>query len=188
MTQPNPPVRTQILAHADLGRAIIARRIELDVRRSDVAAATGLHASKLRQIETGRLSLSEETLAPIFAALGLRVILRADAEEIVCSAYREIVVVLISRRHALEMSQLGLDWAAGVEDGYTGKIECGDRRLGPVSLPALLGALRLEMYIERARGFRWTGPDQPIFAWRPNASFVRLPAKFFHPAPEEIAA
>jgi hypothetical protein len=62
--------------------------------------------------------------------------------------YSDLRRAIATRRKSLRMSQLATDWAAGVQDGYTGKLEIGLRNYGDMSLPSILGALRLELVIE----------------------------------------
>lgn len=182
MTPRKPRPLSPVRAYADIGRAIVARRVDLDITRREVAGAIGLQFWTLRAIESGRPALSEDTLAPIFAALGLRIILRDDARnDVACATYREIIVALIERRHALGMSQEAINFAANLQDGYCNKIEADIRRLGPVSLPALLGALRLEMFVEARPSHRWRAPH-PIDFGVLRGSYIILPA------PEAIAA
>ena len=66
----------------------------------------------------------------------------------------ELVRLLAQRRVDLRISQRALDDAAGLQEGYTGKIECGTRHLGPVSLETLLAALGLRLAVVEA--------DQPL--------------------------
>ena len=45
------------------------------------------------------------------------------------------------------MTQLQVDFDSGLPDGYTGKIECGVRMLGNLSMDCLLGALGVEIVV-----------------------------------------
>ena len=67
----------------------------------------------------------------------------------VARSYEDIVAACRSRRQELGLPQLTIDEIAGLQSGYVGKIECGDKRLGPMSLPCLLGALGLELVMVR---------------------------------------
>ena len=49
------------------------------------------------------------------------------------------------RRKKLGLSQLALDDAAGLQSGYTGKLECGAKGFGDMSLAAVLAALGVEL-------------------------------------------
>jgi hypothetical protein len=69
------------------------------------------------------------------------------ATAIACKTYDELIGVIAFRRRELGMQQLELDDVAGLQDGYTGKIECQDRRLGLMSGPAILGALGCEVHV-----------------------------------------
>lgn len=64
-------------------------------------------------------------------------------------SYDEMVAALIEQRHAVGLSQLEVDERAGLPSGYTGKIECGRRRLGALSLSLMLQALGLRLAVER---------------------------------------
>ena len=44
----------------------------------------------------------------------------------VAQSYEEIVAAIGTRRQELRLSQLAVDEIAGLQTGYTGKIECGD--------------------------------------------------------------
>lgn len=67
----------------------------------------------------------------------------------VARSYEDIVAACRSRRQELGLPQLVVDEIAGLQSGYVGKIECGDKRLGAMSLPCLLGALGLELVVVR---------------------------------------
>jgi hypothetical protein len=69
---------------------------------------------------------------------------------IACRSYDELVDVLRARRLELGLKQLAVDDLAGNQSGYQGKVECKDRRLGPISGPAILGALSLELHVRGA--------------------------------------
>lgn len=59
----------------------------------------------------------------------------------------EIVECLAARRYELGITQRAIDQIAGLADGHTSKIECGTKRLGDISLPALLATLGLRIAI-----------------------------------------
>jgi hypothetical protein len=54
------------------------------------------------------------------------------------------------RKNDLRLTNLEIDDIAGLQGGYTGKILCGMKRPGDMSLPALLGALGCELALVRA--------------------------------------
>jgi hypothetical protein len=89
------------------------------------------------------------------------------ATAIACRDYRELVQALAARRRELGLRQLEVDDLAGIQSGYLGKIECFDRRLGPMSGPAIIGALGLELHV-RASSNTPTGLELLV---------VRKPAK-----------
>ena len=72
--------------------------------------------------------------------------------------YSELVTHLVRRRHDLGMSQIDMDARTGLADGYVAKIECGTKRLGPTSLPCILGALGVSILIV---------PDSQLPSWTP---------------------
>ncbi len=61
--------------------------------------------------------------------------------------YDDLRAAIAARRRELGLSQLETDHRAGTHDGYVGKIECGDRCLGDMSLQAILGALGIELVV-----------------------------------------
>lgn len=64
----------------------------------------------------------------------------------------DLVAALRARRMELGLSHLDVDDAAGLQGGYTGKIECGDRNLGPLSFAGLLGALGVVLRLDCTAG------------------------------------
>ncbi len=68
----------------------------------------------------------------------------------VAQGYSDLIRVFTARRRALHLPQLALDDLAGLQSGYTGKLECGDKNLGAMSLPAIAGALKLRLIVEPA--------------------------------------
>ena len=60
----------------------------------------------------------------------------------------DLVAVIRARRIALGLNQLQVDDLAGLQGGYTGKIECGSKAFGAMSFTALLGALGLELRVD----------------------------------------
>jgi hypothetical protein len=69
------------------------------------------------------------------------------ATAIACKTYDELVGVIAFRRRELGLNQLRVDELAGLQSGYHSKVECQDRRLGPMSGPAIFGALGLELHV-----------------------------------------
>ena len=67
----------------------------------------------------------------------------------VARSYEDLVAACTIRRHELKLAQLVVDEIAGFQVGYTGKLECGDKRLGAMSMPCLLQALGLELVVVR---------------------------------------
>lgn len=60
--------------------------------------------------------------------------------------------LIAARRRELGLRQLEVDDLAGVQSGYTGKLECGLRHFGDMSLGSILGALGLSLVAVRATG------------------------------------
>jgi hypothetical protein len=74
------------------------------------------------------------------------------AAAVSCRSYSELVETVSARRRELGLKQLVVDALSGLPDGYQGKIECLDRRLGPISGPAIMGALGLELHVQWCSG------------------------------------
>lgn len=68
----------------------------------------------------------------------------------VVSTPEQLRKALAYRRHELGLKQLELDELSGCQSGYCGKLEAGIKNLGPVSMPAMLEALGLEMVLMRS--------------------------------------
>jgi hypothetical protein len=68
------------------------------------------------------------------------------------STHEGLLAALIARRKQLGLSQLDIDMIGGLQSGYCGKIECGSKHVGYLSLTLLLGALRLESQAVPASG------------------------------------
>lgn len=73
-----------------------------------------------------------------------------SATELPIRSLEDLVAVMTARRIELGLSQIDIDDAAGLQGGYTGKIEAGIKNIGFKSLPGLLGALGLVLRCERA--------------------------------------
>jgi transcriptional regulator with XRE-family HTH domain len=61
--------------------------------------------------------------------------------------YDQLREALAIRRQQLGLRQLEADEKSGLQSGYFGKIECGLRHLGPLSLPMALAALDCDLYL-----------------------------------------
>lgn len=55
--------------------------------------------------------------------------------------YDDLRAAIAARRQQLGLTQRAFDEIAGVPLGYTGKLECGMRNFGPMSLECILAAL-----------------------------------------------
>ena len=69
-------------------------------------------------------------------------------------AYRAAIDMLAGRRKALHLRQADVDRLAGWADGYTGKVECGMRRLSLRGMVVYAKALGCHLVIEDAGGSR----------------------------------
>lgn len=73
----------------------------------------------------------------------------------ICTSYGQLIDGLRRRRQELGLSQMETDARAGLQEGYTGKLEVWDRdngrRLGPVSMGALAGALGVAVVLAVVR-------------------------------------
>lgn len=61
--------------------------------------------------------------------------------------YEGLIEAIKRRRQALGLRQLAMDERTGLPDGYQGKLECGMKHFGPMSLPLVLGALGLKLIV-----------------------------------------
>lgn len=61
--------------------------------------------------------------------------------DMIISEYTDLRAVVAYRRRSLGLSQMAVDDLAGVQHGYTGKIECGARHFGDLSFGCIMGAL-----------------------------------------------
>ena len=86
--------------------------------------------------------------------------------------YADLRALVAARRKELDLTQLEVDDLAGVQSGYTGKIECGARNFGEMSFDAIMGALGLSVALMSDVG---TYGDPSIEA--PSGSRARLREK-----------
>lgn len=172
-----PRALAPIREYADLGRALLARRIELDASRREIEAALGWPRGWLRAIEGNRKCLAEATAGPLLDLLGLQFVLFADgAPYVTCRTYGELIVGIETRRKQLKMTMEVLNDVSGLQEGYANKVIVGIRRLGNISLPAILGALRLALFIEPRPAYRWQAPEPPFFG-SSRQSYIDLPSE-----------
>jgi hypothetical protein len=68
--------------------------------------------------------------------------------------YSDLILVVDYRVFELGYRHLEVDDLAGYASGYTGKLLCRDRKFGLMSLQALLGALKLDLYFWHRRSRR----------------------------------
>jgi hypothetical protein len=61
--------------------------------------------------------------------------------------YDQLCQAIAARRRSLGLTQLEVDDLSGCQSGYQGKIEAQVRRFGSLSLPMILAALGLDLYV-----------------------------------------
>jgi hypothetical protein len=61
--------------------------------------------------------------------------------------YSDLRQAIACRRKSLGLPQLELDQITGLPDGYQGKLECGMRSFGALSLGLVLQALGVELVL-----------------------------------------
>ena len=65
--------------------------------------------------------------------------------------YEGLRAAIDERRKDLGITMEELNFQAEICDGYYNKLICGDRHFGPKSLPAVLGALGVELILQPRR-------------------------------------
>lgn len=68
------------------------------------------------------------------------------------ASYDDVRRVLRERRQALGLTHLQVDEIAGLQSGYTGKLEIATKNYGPMSLGSMLGALGVKIVFVPAAG------------------------------------
>jgi hypothetical protein len=91
----------------------------------------------------------------------------------VCETLSDVAGGLDLRRRELNLSNLALDDASGLQTGYSSKIFCGMKRLGDVSLPSMLGALGCRLVL--VSDDSWVPNVTARYAGHSPRSFARLP-------------
>jgi hypothetical protein len=71
----------------------------------------------------------------------------ADRRLATIRSHTDLIDALRNRAVELELTHLATDALAGLAHGHTGKLFCGTRGLGNVSLPALLDALGVSLVL-----------------------------------------
>jgi hypothetical protein len=89
----------------------------------------------------------------------------------------ELVKVCKTRRHSLGLSQLLVDEISGMQDGYTAKLEAGMKGLGKITLPLLLGALKIELAIMPATSKHQSSRALPVSCQASEDFFSRRARK-----------
>jgi hypothetical protein len=63
--------------------------------------------------------------------------------------YQSLLAEIVAERKRQGLSQIDMDGAAFIADGYTAKLEVGYKHFGPISLAAVLGALNVALVLVR---------------------------------------
>jgi len=64
--------------------------------------------------------------------------------------FEDLRVLIDTHRRKIGVTLLHLDDIAGLQHGYASKLACGIKNYGQMSLPSVLGALGLELWVVRA--------------------------------------
>jgi hypothetical protein len=68
--------------------------------------------------------------------------------------YDALLKMFVARRMELGLTSLEVDDLAGLQNGYTSKIEARIKNFGPISLPCLCSALGLQITVARVEPHR----------------------------------
>ena len=114
------------------------------------------------------------------------------ATAIRCETISQIREVFVARRRALGWTQLELDYRAGTQDQYAGKFEIGTRNYGELSLPCIMGALGLQLFlVERPEPRNpkavWDGLRENLDRLGLDLIIVAKPRQLALPAPRHYA-
>jgi hypothetical protein len=74
--------------------------------------------------------------------------------------YQSLRAAIAARRRDLKLSQIDLDDLAFLASGHVGKLECGTKRFGDVSLAAVLGALGAGQVLVPAKSAPGESPSE----------------------------
>ena len=86
----------------------------------------------------------------------------------VIRTFDELRAALNRRKIDLGLKNLEIDDIAGLQSGYTGKLLCGMKRPGDMSLPAILGALKCELVLVPAKTSKQRKDDDITIACTKN--------------------
>jgi hypothetical protein len=64
-----------------------------------------------------------------------------------CRDYDQLRAALSARRRSLGLTQLAADERAGLQSGYVSTLEAGTKHLSKLSLPMLLAAYDLDLFV-----------------------------------------
>jgi hypothetical protein len=98
----------------------------------------------------------------------------------VIATYQDLRAAIATRRKELGLSQLAVDEIAGLQSGYTAKLEVGIKNFGEMSLSAILGALGLVLAASKQSELpleTWTSAQnrrkKAVELWRKKGGIVR---------------
>lgn len=74
-----------------------------------------------------------------------------ELRPIIITSYDELRAALAARRKSLGLTQLAVDHLAGLQSGYTGKLEAQIKNFGPMSFDAILGTLGLKIELSASK-------------------------------------
>ncbi len=106
-----------------------------------------------RQAIAAETPIADATPTP---AVTPTVALETAPQEAFTTDYRQLHRVIAERRMELGLSSLEVDELAGIAQGLTSKVECGDKKLGPLTLEYLLETLGLRLALVRVAPHRST--------------------------------
>ena len=70
-----------------------------------------------------------------------------ELRPIIIRSYKDLRLAIAAARKARGLKQLDVDHISGVQSGYTGKLECGDKNFGEMSFDAILGTLGVTLIL-----------------------------------------
>lgn len=80
----------------------------------------------------------------------------------VAVSYDDLRRILRERRQALGLTHLQTDEIAGLQSGYTGKLEIGTKNFGPMSLSCMIGALGVKIVVVPAGSLHQENASEAI--------------------------
>jgi hypothetical protein len=87
-----------------------------------------------------------------------------ELRPIIIRSYKELRLAIAAARKARGLKQLDVDHISGVQSGYTGKLECGDKNFGEMSFDSILGALGMALVLTPAQHVQETAGPRALSA------------------------